>query len=269
MKPSSPKISVVVSTYNWPEALALFLESAIRQKTKPYEVLVADDGSGEPTRKLVESYAARAPFPIRHVWHEDRGFRLAAIRNKAIAVAAGDYIVMTDGDIIMHPDFIRDHGRAAERGYFSAGSRIDLPAGYTARLTASGNYSGFRLFLSSLSSPMKGLHLPRLGKLFRNRHSGTPFHGRGCNLAAWRDDLEAINGFDESYEGWGREDTDLMCRLMKLGRRKRTLRLCTVSYHLHHKTRNSDDDLSRNDEILRRAMESPGFRCANGIVKDR
>ena len=127
------KTSLIISTYNWPEALDLCLQSSLHQVIPPDEILIADDGSDERTAKLVAQYADTAPIPIIHVWHEDNGFRLGSIRNKAIARASGDYIIQIDGDVILPPRFIQDHLSVAHPRRFVSGSRVLLGAEYSAQ----------------------------------------------------------------------------------------------------------------------------------------
>jgi glycosyltransferase involved in cell wall biosynthesis len=104
-----PTCTLIISTYNWPKALNLVLLSVLNQRQLPTEIVIADDGSKEETKNLIDSYRDKLSIPIKHVWHEDVGFRLAKIRNKAIATALGDYIIQIDGDVILHPYFIKDH----------------------------------------------------------------------------------------------------------------------------------------------------------------
>ena len=127
-------ISVVVTTYNWPEALAACLQGLLAQEDRHFEILVADDGSGEATGQLIRLFAAASPIPIRHVFHEDQGFRAGAIRNRAAAVSGGDYLLFLDGDCVVFPHFLGRHRRLAEQGYFVPGNRVllseALPRGY-------------------------------------------------------------------------------------------------------------------------------------------
>lgn len=118
------KLSLIISTYNSPEALRVTLESVLRQAIYPREIIIADDGSDESTATVIKEFTSKSPVPLRHVWHENRGFRLAAIRNRAIAAATGDYIVQIDGDIILDPFFIADHIDSARNGHFVCGSRV-------------------------------------------------------------------------------------------------------------------------------------------------
>src|SRR5689334_24800711 len=131
-------ISVIVATYNRPDALAAVLRSLSRQTDRDFELLVADDGSGPETGRLVTEWAARMPVRLEHVWHPDRGFRLAEIRNRAIRASAGTYCVFLDGDCIARPDFVAAHRRLAEPGCFVTGNRILLSRELTERILRDG-----------------------------------------------------------------------------------------------------------------------------------
>jgi len=127
------KTTAVVTTYNRPAALALALEGFGAQSTRDFSLIVADDGSTDDTRTLVMDYAKRAPVPVSHVWQADEGFRAAAIRNRAIAATDADYLIFTDGDCVPSRDFVAQHQRLAERGWFLAGNRVLLSAAFTRR----------------------------------------------------------------------------------------------------------------------------------------
>ena len=116
--------SLIICTYNWPEALGLVLSSAITQAELPNEIIVADDGSDKSTAKVIQDFSKKSIVPTIHSWQEDYGFRAAKSRNKAIAKAYGDYIILIDGDIILHPKFIQDHIDSSQPGYFIQGSRV-------------------------------------------------------------------------------------------------------------------------------------------------
>src|SRR6202171_3796787 len=131
-------ISLIVSTYNREDALAAVLRSLTRQTDRDFELLVADDGSGTATARVVTEWAAPLPVPLRHIWHPDRGFRLAEIRNRAIRASAGSYCVFLDGDCIARPDFVAAHRRLAEPGWFVTGNRILLSRELTERILAGG-----------------------------------------------------------------------------------------------------------------------------------
>src|SRR5215813_8846671 len=203
-------ISLIVSTYNREDALAAVLRSLSRQTDRGFELLVADDGSGTPTARIVTEWSARMPVPLRHVWHPDRGFRLAEIRNRAIRASAGAYCIFLDGDCIARPDFIATHRRLAEPGWFVTGNRVLLSPGLTETVLRDGLQPEIWTVAEWMAQRRRGgvnrlaalLRLPLgpLRKLGPRKWRGA----RSCNLAVWRSDLEQIDGFDASFAGWGR-----------------------------------------------------------------
>lgn len=248
------RICVIVTTYNRPDALAAVFAGYGAQHDTDFELIVADDGSAAQTRSAIESYRSRARFPVSRVWHEDRGFRAAAIRNRALAATSADYVVFTDGDCVPARHFVARHRQLAERGWFVAGNRILLSAGFTRRVLGEHlpihAWSGARWFTAWLKRDInRWLPLIALGDgRFRRR---TPQRWEGvktCNLAAWRDDLLRVNGLDESYSGWGLEDSDLVIRLLHAGVRHKSGRFATPLFHLWH----AENDRSRLAENQRR-----------------
>lgn len=258
----APTISLVVATYNWPRALELVLASVRNQQVMPYEVLIADDGSGSETRALVEREVKRLPVPLVHVWHEDTGFRLAAIRNKAIAAARGDYVVQIDGDIVLHPGFIAAHVQFAQRGSWVQGSRALLTPTLTERLL-SGQSTALGPFTAGIENRVNAFHLPWLARFVRGERRGLR-RVRGCHMAFWRDDLIQVNGYDEAIEGWGREDSELATRLCNAGLERRNLKFAAVCYHLWHKQA-SNDAVERNHERFLRTVQERLTRCERGL----
>jgi glycosyltransferase involved in cell wall biosynthesis len=248
------KTAVVVTTYNRPDALALVLDGFLAQATHDFALLVADDGSTGETRRTVERYAARAPFAVRHVWHEDRGFRAAAIRNRAVAATDADYVVFTDGDCIPSRGFVAAHRRLAERGWFLAGNRMLLARDFTTRVLAeripvhawtNGQWLGAWLKRDiNRLLPLAALGDGVLRKLQPARWKGV----KTCNLSVWREDLERVNGLDESYSGWGLEDSDLVIRLLHAGVQHKSARFAAPLFHLWH----SENDRSRLPENAQR-----------------
>lgn len=256
------KTSLIISTYNWERALSLCLESVARQRRMPDEVLIADDGSREETRLLVESFAATFPVPLRHIWHEDNGFRLSAIRNRAMAAAEGDYLIQIDGDLILHPRFIEDHIAAAERGFFVVGSRVVLGKAISEGLLA-GEVAPESLgpLSPDLRNRSNGIRCSMLSWMLRLRRG----HGaRGCNMAFWRDDVIAANGYDESMTGWGHEDSEFAERLRNAGVRQHSLKFGGIVYHIYH-GQTSRESENRNLETLRQTVEQRRTRCERGI----
>lgn len=259
---ATPRISLIVATYNWPRALALVLDSVRAQRTRPFEVLIADDGSREETRALVDAVRVTFPVPLVHVWHEDTGFRLAAIRNKAIAEARGDYIVQIDGDIVLHPAFIAAHAGFARRGSWVQGSRALIGRPTTERLLE-GDTIRLSPCTPHLSSRQNAIYAPLLTRLAQGAGDRVD-RVRGAHMAFWRDDLVRVNGYDETIEGWGREDSELAVRLVNAGVRRRNLKFSAICYHLWHTQANADA-LERNHAVLLRTMRERRTRCERGV----
>lgn len=260
---SASTVSLVVTTYNWPEALELILRSVTAQTRRPEEVLVADDGSGEPTRRVVEAFQRDFPVPLRHVWQPDDGFRAGQIRNKAVATATGVYVIQIDGDMVLHPSFVDDHLAAAQPGRFIGGSRVILGPEATRRFLRGGSPPRFlspdvRNRLNAVRAPLLGRALARVSRPRSLRSI------RGCNMSYWRADFLAVNGYDEEFVGWGREDTDLVVRFQRHGLDRTFFKLQGVAYHLYH-PENSRALLDRNDELLRRAAAAESARCRLGV----
>ncbi len=257
-----PTVSLIVTTYNWEKALALYLQSAINQSVLPDEIIIADDGSKQPTRLAVEAFARTSPVPVRHIWHEDDGFRLTVIRNKAIAAARSEYLIQTDGDLILHPDFIRDHLAVAEKGYFVSGSRVMVSKALSASLlAASDKVPHLSFWTRGLKNRINGLRLPWLGRLMGLLRKTRV---RGCNMAFWREDLLAVNGYNEEMTGWGEEDQELGVRLRNSGLGQHTIKFCGIVYHLHHKEA-SRDRHTINQQILRDAETCRAVQCKKGV----
>ena len=262
MTSSSPRISLIVATYNWPRALALVLASVRAQRVLPFELIVADDGSRDDTRELIERERALLPVPLVHVWHEDTGFRLAAIRNKAMAAARGDYVVQIDGDIVLHPEFVHAHTVFAQRGSWVQGSRALCSEALTRRLL-DGAPAKLGLLTPGLDNRVNALHAPWLSPFVRGERTALR-RVRGCHMAFWRDDLLRVNGYDEAMEGWGREDSELASRLCHAGLHRRNLKFSAVCYHLWHRQAGTDA-VARNHERFLQTVREHRTRCALGI----
>ncbi|MBL0890210.1 MAG: glycosyltransferase family 2 protein [Gemmatimonadaceae bacterium] len=256
------RLSLLIATYNWPEALAVVLHAVRAQDVLPDEVLIADDGSGPATQELVARAQQNFPVPLHHVWHEDRGFRAGAIRNQAIARATGDYVLQIDGDIVLHRAAIAAHRRFAQRGSFVQGSRALLSESRTRELLQQG-WADPGPFGAGVSHRLNAWYAPWLAPLSGGTRD-TVERIRGCHIAFWRDDLLRVNGYDEAYEGWGREDSDLTLRLGHAGVVRRNLKFAAVAYHLWHR-QNSRDALDRNSARLTEAARTRRVRAELGI----
>ncbi len=255
-------MSLLVATYNWPEALALVLAHIRAQTVAPLEVLIADDGSGPATAELIAREASDFPVPLVHCWHEDRGFRAGAIRNQAIARARGDYLLQIDGDILLHPAAVSAHLDFARRVSFVQGSRALCSERLTRRLLG-GERVPLSLTTPGLENRVNAVHLPWLAPLSGGTRD-TIERIRGCHIAFWRDDLLRVNGYDEAYEGWGREDSDLTLRLGHAGVQRRNLKFSAVAFHLWHK-QNSRHAWDRNDARLAEARRNKVVRAERGV----
>ncbi|AXK83771.1 glycosyltransferase [Pseudolabrys taiwanensis] len=263
-------ISVIVTTYNREDALAAVLRSLARQTDPDFEVLVADDGSGPATAALVEAWKAKAGHRVEHVWHEDKGFRAAEIRNRAILAARGRYCVFLDGDCIVRPDFIATHRQLAERGWFVTGNRVLLSPALTEKvLRADDAPEGWPLgrwlaerFRGGVNRLSALFHLPLgpLRRLRRNAWRGA----RSCNMGIWRADLDKIDGFDADYSGWGKEDSDLIVRLLHAGVQRKDGTFATGVIHLWHKEADRDR-LSVNEQKLSDIISSDDVRAKRGL----
>ena len=260
----SPRVSVVITTYNWPQALEKALRALAAQEVLPDEVVVADDGSGAETRACLQRLAAGYPVPLRHAWQPDQGFRAARVRNRAIAASSGDYVILMDGDMVAHPRFVRDHLAAAQPGCFVQGMRVLTSEAGRDRLLQSGRLQlGF--FEPGIERRRHTLRLPWLARWWLRRSTGKSAKAiKTCNQGWWRSDLLALNGFDERYEGWGREDKDLALRAINAGLQRRSLRFAGLAIHLYHRERH-DHASSVNDPLLAETLRTRPTRCARGL----
>ncbi|GAO42074.1 glycosyltransferase family 2 protein [Flavihumibacter petaseus] len=259
-----PTSSLIIATYNWPKALQRCLKSVREQAVLPGEVLIADDGSREETKQLVASMQSDFPVPLRHIWQEDKGFRLAKIRNRANAAADGEYLIQVDGDLILHPDFVKDHLEAATPGYFIGGSRVILGREFSEKLLDNQSLQP-TVFRRGISNRLNALHSATLGsaasRIIKTKNA---YNIRGCNMSYWKRDFIRVNGYNELYNGWGREDTDLIIRLYNAGLKRTYFKLRGIVFHLWHKE-SSKNYLPQNDEILQATIRERLVVCRDGI----
>jgi glycosyltransferase involved in cell wall biosynthesis len=260
--PDSLRVTLVVTTYNWPAALDLTLQSVARQSLGPAEIIVADDGSGPQTEAMVTRWQERLPTPLLHVWQADEGFRLARSRNRAIAAARGDYVIIVDGDMVLHRHFIADHVRAARHGSFIQGVRLLTGPKAAGRMLDRGllDLGFFAPDIKRRRHTLRNRLLSRL--VFRERTGQRAI--RGCNQAYWKSDLVRVNGFNEAFVGWGREDNEIAARLYNAGISRRNLKFQALAIHLHHPLRNAQVG-ERNDALLRATIEEGKAWCPIGL----
>ena len=251
-------ISILLATYNWPQALRLCLESLSTQTDRDFEIIIADDGSTLDTKSVIEEMQMYFPVKITHLWQEDQGFRKTRILNQAIAAARGEYLVFLDGDCIVQPDFVAQHRSLSAIGNLVTGSRVLLSDKLSKELLTWSHWN-FKKFTSNLLSyrlsgdinkywPLKiklGDGAWRKYKKFIWRRI------KGCNMACWKADALAIGGFDESMTGWGHEDADFVFRLQHGSLIRKSGSWSTEVLHLHHHI----NDQSNAAENARRVRE--------------
>jgi glycosyltransferase involved in cell wall biosynthesis len=264
MQEKSISVALLISTYNWPQALELVLAGITKQTKMPDEVIIADDGSGEDTMLLIEKFKAEHKIPVKHIWHEDKGFRKSLILNKAVKEIASSYIIEIDGDIIPDPEFIADHLKAAAPGFFVQGSRVMLTEEKASEILQTKKIN-FSIFSTGLYSRFNALRSPVLSKLLMLVPSN-PFHIKACNIAFWKSDYVKINGYDNGFEGWGGEDYEFAARLIHSGIKRKRLKMAALAFHIFHKD-NSRDNTLPNDKIYRKTIAQKLTRTDNGYIQ--
>lgn len=257
--------SLIISTYNRPDALEVCLRSILKLRTFPDEVIIGDDGSTEETEELVIRMSADFPIPIKYIRQEDEGFRLAMIRNKCIAAASGEYIIQIDGDIFLHPDFIADHLKHARRGSFLKGGRVQLNRKFTDRICHHRKPERVTFFSTELEAKRANtLRITPLSLYLAPRYRKNRDNVLGCNMSFFRDDFIAVNGYDEDFKGWGGEDLDLAFRFRNYGLGKRYLKFCALGYHLWHREA-SKERSAHNHAIARENAASGNVIASSGV----
>jgi glycosyltransferase involved in cell wall biosynthesis len=258
------RVSLIITTYNRPDALLLVLRSIERQITLPYEVIIADDGSTNDTKEVVTSFQEKSDILVIHSWQEDSGFRAAKSRNKAISKSNGDYIVLVDGDMILHPEFINDHINNAQPGYFAQGSRVLLTQDKT-KQALNQQKINFSLLSNGLQNRKNAIHSNSLSRLFSNKKN-TMRGIKSCNLAFFKQDCISVNGFNNEFEGWGREDSEFIMRLLNSGINRKNVRFNAIQFHLWH-NENIRDSLEKNEAILQNTINNQIKWCDSGLKK--
>ncbi len=251
-------ISILLATYNWPQALKLCLESLATQTDHHFEIIIADDGSTESTKQIINAFQSTHSLSITHLWQEDQGFRKTKILNQAIEAAKGDYLIFLDGDCLVQPDFVARHRELAQTGFLVTGSRVLLNEKLTQELLATSRWD-FKLFISKLLEyrlngginkywPLK----IKLGNgSWRDYKKFVWRRIKGCNMACWKTDAQAIDGFDETMTGWGHEDADFVFRLQRHHIKRKSGSWSTEVLHLFHQIH----DQSNAAENARRVRE--------------
>jgi len=256
------RCTLIVTTYNWPAALDLTLKSVARQSVAPDEIIIADDGSGPETARVVERWKRHLAAQVVHLWQPHEGFRLARSRNRAITAATGDYLIIVDGDMVLHEHFITDHLSAARRGSFIQGVRLLTEADAGECMLREGRMDvGF--FARGIRRRRHAVRSLLLSRMIFWRRTGQRAI-RGCNQAYWKSDLLRVNGFNEACVGWGREDNEIAARLYNIGVQRRNLKFQALAIHLYHPPR-QPQGTNPNDAILHQAIERGETWCRLGL----
>jgi glycosyltransferase involved in cell wall biosynthesis len=263
-------ISVIVATYTRPDALTAVLRSLEGQTDRNFQIIIADDGSDEKTGSLITEWSRKMTVPVQHAWHPDTGFRLAEIRNRAIRISSGAYCVFLDGDCIVRPNFVAAHRALAEPGWFVTGNRLLLSEQLTEDILRKNltpeNWSFFtwlvkRMFgeVNRIAPLFTLLSIPRKGRARRWRGA------RGSNMAFWRSDLDAVDGFDAAFTGWGREDSDIFIRMIRAGVLRKDGRFATAVLHLWHPEADRSK-LADNEKQLELVRSGQRLRAQTGLA---
>ena len=271
----APKASIILATYQWPEALGMVLSGLVTQTDRNFEVLIADDGSDERTKQVIELYKRRVPFEIQHFWQENRGFRKSRILNEAIRAAQGETLIFLDGDCIPQAEFVEQHVALQERGAYVCGRRVDLSKEFSEGLNSArveaGALNSFATGLMDLwfdclrkngSKPLHRAYLVKTPWIRKLSKLDRVVDLKGCNFSCARADMLAIDGFDHSFEGYGREDTDVELRLQNLGLHIKSAKNLCLQFHLWHAPRAFTP---ANDSLLDEVKRDKRVKALRGI----
>lgn len=253
--------ALVISTYNWPEALDLCLKSVANQVVMPDEIIIADDGSGPETQAVIERHKQSLKVPVKHLWHIDEGFRKSIILNKALKESSSDYVIQIDGDVILDKHFVYDHLACAERNTFIRGTRAMLTKEKTEKVLREGKVK-FSPFEDGLNNWYNALRLP-LVRWLGTRKEMSSKRVRGSNLSFWKADFIKVNGYNNNLTGWGHEDEELAARFINNGIVKKIIKLSAVQYHLYHSVHSKANEPEHADEVDR-VINEKIKTCSNG-----
>src|SRR5687768_6060197 len=275
-RPLSMKVSVIISTYNSPEWLKKVLWGYECQTYKNFEIIVADDGSGETTRNVIEEFKRSSTLTIVHLWQEDRGFQKSEILNKAIEASSCDYLIFSDGDCIPRKDFVEVHVKNARIGHFLSGGYFMLPMQTSKAITekhiASGKaFNALWLMQNGVPKTYKALKLVCKGwlKNFLNAVTPTRATWNGHNSSGWKKDIISVNGFNEQMQ-YGGQDRELGERLVNKGISGLQIRYSAVCLHLDHKRGyKTAESINKNKNIRKETRQLKKTWTEFGIVKSK
>jgi glycosyltransferase involved in cell wall biosynthesis len=266
-------ISVIVTTYNWKEALSACLTSLFAQTDTGFEIVIADDGSRIDTTELIQQLAQQSPVPLKHAFHADKGFRAGTIRNRAVAISEGEYLLFLDGDCVVFPNFIQRHRKLAATGYFVPGNRILISQTLTENVLKTGIFLAEQSVLTFIKWRLQSkvnrllplLYLPF--NAFRFLRPNYWQQAMTCNLGIWRKDFIAVNGFDQLFEGWGYEDSDLVIRLIHHGVKRKEGRFAVPVLHLWHKQNDRSEQQENYQRLMVRLAQADFIKAEKGVLQ--
>ncbi len=262
MKRLKVKISLLITTYNSPKFLELVLKSILIQTHLPDEIIIADDGSNEENVQINKKNLQKTGLKYKYIWQEDKGFRAALIRNKAILTADGDYIIGIDGDMILHKDFIKDHLKHAKKGRFIQGSRVLITKKITEKILDTKKIK-LNFFSPGLKNRKNAIHSNFLASIFSKTNKslkGT----KTCNFSMFKEDIFKINGFNNEFIGWGREDSEFLARFLNNNGERFDIKFNAIAFHLYHPESHKIIP-KKNEMLLKEAIEKKIIKCKNGL----
>jgi cellulose synthase/poly-beta-1,6-N-acetylglucosamine synthase-like glycosyltransferase len=256
-----PTVALIISTYDQPNYLGRILRAVAAQDSPPEEVLLADDGSGEDTRNVFQAWAATQSCRAEHLRQAHDGFRKSRILNQTVARVQAEYLVFLDGDTIPHPRFISDHRRLARPQHSVQGHRV-LVRHKSSRSFGLGDFATDRsraFWKGQLRSWKQAYRWPAAWRRVRRDLVGV----RGNNMAVWREHMIKVNGYNEEFVGWGREDSELMLRLLNSGVARLDVRGWALCYHLWHMPA-SRSNLAAENQLFAAASDGRSA-CQKGL----
>lgn len=257
-------VSLIITTYNWKEALEMVLKSVLIQTVLPDEVIIADDGSRNDTKELIENFQKQFSIPLIHSWQEDKGFRLAASRNRAISKSSCEYIIVIDGDMILDKRFVENHIRYSSKGKYLQGSRVLMTEEYSKKLFSMKKFRKPSFFSKKMGNRQNSLYIPFLTNIFIKKESKDLNRIRGCNFSLYKDDIYLVNGFNEDFTTWGKEDSEFVQRLYNADIKRINLKFASIQYHIYHKEGKA---CNNNIFLLENTINNNLKWCENGINK--
>ena len=263
------QVSLIISTYNQPEWLEKTLFGYTVQTFRDFEIIIADDGSTDKTKEVVNWFSANSKLNIKHIWHEDLGFRKTLILNKAIALSEAPYLVFTDGDCIPRKDFLEKHFKLKKPSCFLSGGYFKLPMPISKTISknqieSQQCFDGSWLLSLGLKPSFKMNKLKAKGfkERFLNKFTTTKATFDGMNASAWRQDILAVNGFDTRME-YGGEDRELGERLMNYGIKPLQIRYSAICLHLDHERNYINKESLEKNKTIRKNTKRHNSKWTN------